>query len=606
MPARAFALHNRCRSAFNLESAANTSWWRASMTTEATQAGAVIEPRDNLSYVRGASDIPLSDATVSRHLLDTVTRFPDRAAVVFREQGIRWSWRAFADEVDVLATALLALGIQPGDRVGIWSPNRAEWLLTQFATARMGAVLVNINPAYRLAELEYALNKVGCRAIVAAEAFKSSKYLEMLQTLAPELADAEPNALHAAKLPDLRAVIRMGAEQSPGMLNFDALMDAHRAHLDRTKLDALEATLAADEPINIQFTSGTTGNPKGATLTHRNIVNNARYIAMAMRLSEQDSLCIPVPLYHCFGMVLAVLACVSTGCAMVFPGEAFDPGATLAAVHEERCTALHGVPTMFIAELEHPDFDKFDLSRLRTGIMAGSPCPIETMKRVVSKMHLAEITIAYGMTETSPVSFQSSTTDPLDKRTTTVGRIQPHLEVKIIDALGRMVPVGETGELCTRGYSVMRGYWGDEAKTREAIVDGWMHTGDLATLDAEGYCNIVGRLKDMLIRGGENIYPREIEEFLFRHPKIQSVQVFGVPDQKYGEEVCAWIVTRPGEQLGEDDVREFCQGQIAHYKIPRYVRFVDELPMTVTGKVQKFVMRARMIDELKLVEGRTA
>jgi len=576
------------------------------MATEPTQAGAQIEPRDGLSYVRGATDIPLSDATVSRFLLDTVERFPDRPAVVFREQGIRWTWREFAHEVDVLASGLLALGLKAGDRVGIWSPNRVEWLLTQFATARMGAVLVNINPAYRLAELEYALNKVGCKAIVAAEQFKSSKYLEMLQTLAPELAGAEPNALHAARLPELRAVIRMGAAVTPGMLNFEDAMAKGRAAVDTANLDALEAKLAPDDAINIQFTSGTTGNPKGATLTHRNIVNNARYIAMAMRLTEEDSLCIPVPLYHCFGMVLAVLACVSTGAAMIFPGEAFDPAATLAAVHEECCTALHGVPTMFIAELDHPDFAKYDLSRLRTGIMAGSPCPIETMKRVVSTMHLAEITIAYGMTETSPVSFQSSTTDPLDKRTTTVGRIQPHLEVKIVDPLGEIVPVGETGELCTRGYSVMKGYWGEDEKTREAIIDGWMHTGDLATIDAEGYCNIVGRLKDMVIRGGENVYPREIEEFLFRHPKIQSVQVFGVPDEKYGEEVCAWIVVRPGEQASEEDIRAFCQGQIAHYKIPRYIRFVDELPMTVTGKAQKFVMRARMIDELKLAESRTA
>ncbi|SAK50828.1 AMP-binding domain-containing protein [Caballeronia pedi] len=576
------------------------------MAIEPTQAGAQIEPRDGISHVRGAADIPLTNATVSRFLLETVGRFPDRPAVVFREQNIRWTWREFANEVDVLASGLLALGIRAGDRVGIWSPNRAEWLLTQFATARMGAVLVNINPAYRLSELEYALNKVGCKAIIAAEHFKSSKYLEMLQALAPELAGAAPNALNAAKLPELRAVIRMGEGKTPGMLNFDDVMRTGREQAGAAKLDALEAQLGPDDAINIQFTSGTTGNPKGATLTHRNIVNNARYIAMAMRLTEQDSLCIPVPLYHCFGMVLAVLACVSTGCAMVFPGEAFDPGATLAAVHEEKCTALHGVPTMFIAELDHPDFSKYDLSRLRTGIMAGSPCPIETMKRVVSTMHLSEITIAYGMTETSPVSFQSSTTDPLDKRTTTVGRIQPHLEVKIVDPLGNIVPVGETGELCTRGYSVMKGYWNDDAKTREAIVDGWMHTGDLATLDAEGYCNIVGRLKDMLIRGGENIYPREIEEFLFRHPKVQSVQVFGVPDQKYGEEVCAWIVVRPGEQASEEEIREFCHGQIAHYKIPRYIRFVDELPMTVTGKAQKFVMRARMIDELKLAEAKTA
>jgi fatty-acyl-CoA synthase len=576
------------------------------MTTQASGNGALIQPKDGLSYVRGSTDIALSDATIGRLLRGTARSFAGRPAVVFREQGIRWTWEVFAQEVDVLAAGLLALGIVAGDRVGIWSPNRVEWLLTQFATARVGAVLVNINPAYRLAELEYALNKAGCKAIIAAERFKSSMYLQMLQELAPELATHAPGDLHAVRLPDLRIVIRMCDRGASGMLSFSDVIEQGRATLDTAALDAVEATLSADEPINIQFTSGTTGNPKGATLTHRNVVNNARYIAMAMRLSEQDGLCIPVPLYHCFGMVLAVLACVSVGANMVFPGEAFDPAATLAAVAEEKCTALHGVPTMFIAELDHPDFASFNLSRLRTGIMAGSPCPIETMKKVVSKMHLAEITIAYGMTETSPVSFQSATTDPLDKRTSTVGRIQPHLEVKIVDALGNIVPVGETGELCTKGYSVMKGYWDDEAKTRESIVDGWMHTGDLATLDAQGYCNIVGRLKDMLIRGGENIYPREIEEFLFRHPKIQSVQVFGVPDAKYGEEVCAWIVLRAGEQLSAEEVQAFCRDQIAHYKVPKYIRFVDELPMTVTGKVQKFVMRERMIQELSGKEDKTA
>ncbi|KVO03328.1 AMP-binding protein [Burkholderia ubonensis] len=567
---------------------------------------ALIAPENGLSYVRGATDVPLSEATIGQFLRDTAGRFPDRPAVVFREQRIRWSWREFADEVDVLATGLAALGITRGDRVGIWSPNRSEWLLTQFATARIGAILVNLNPAYRLAEIEYALNKVGCKAVIAAERFKSSGYVDMLQAIAPELACCAPGDLHAVRVPSLRTIVSMGEIAPAGMFRFADVMARGRAVLDRDALDALGATLASIDPINIQFTSGTTGSPKGATLSHRNVVNNARSIAQAMRFSEQDALCIPVPLYHCFGMVLAVLACVSTGAAMVFPGEAFDPAATLAAVADERCTALHGVPTMFIAELDHPDFANYDLSTLRTGIMAGSPCPIETMKRVVSQMHLSEITIAYGMTETSPVSFQSSTDDPLEMRTTTVGRIQPHLEVKIVDPSGGIVPVGATGELCTKGYSVMRGYWDDDEKTRDVLIDGWMHTGDLATLDANGYCNIVGRLKDMLIRGGENIYPREIEEFLFRHPKIQSAQVFGVPDAKYGEEVCAWIVLRAGEQLTEDEVRAFCQGQIAHYKIPRYIRFVDELPMTVTGKVQKFVMRQRMIDELKLDVQKTA
>jgi len=567
--------------------------------------GALIAPRNGVSYVRGASDAPLSDATIGEFLGATATQFPDRLAVVFREQGIRWTWREFSDEVDVLAAGLLGLGIATGDRVGIWSPNRVEWLMTQFATARIGAILVNINPAYRLTELEYALNKSGCVALIAAPQFKTSMYLDMLRTVAPELEKSEPGELHAASLPQLRTVVRMGDTPTPGTLTFCELIEKGRVSLDPAALDARAAMLSAGDAINIQFTSGTTGHPKGATLTHRNVVNNARYIARAMRLTENDSLCIPVPLYHCFGMVLSVLACVSAGATMVFPAEAFDPGATLAAVSEERCTALHGVPTMFIAELDHPDFDRFDLTALRTGIMAGSPCPIETMKRVVARMHLSEITIAYGMTETSPVSFQSATTDPLDKRTSTVGRIQPHLEAKVVDAEGRTVPVGAIGELWTRGYSVMRGYWDDDARTREAIQDGWMHTGDLATIDAEGYCNIVGRLKDMLIRGGENIYPREIEEFLFQHPKIQSVQVFGVPDPKYGEEVCAWVTLRPGEQMTEEELREYCQGRIAHYKVPRYVRFVDEMPMTVTGKVQKFVMRERMVEELGLASPKT-
>ncbi|CAB3778819.1 AMP-binding protein [Pararobbsia alpina] len=608
---------------------------------------ALIAPRDGLAYVRGSTDEPLSDATVGGLLRDTARRFAERPAVVFREQSIRWTWREFDAAVDTLALGLRALGLEKGDRVGIWSPNRVEWLVTQFATARLGAILVNINPAYRLTELEYALNKVGCRALITAERFKVSDYLQMLQTLVPELGTATGTTLRSARLPYLEHVIQMGEHEVSGMRRYREIvalgaraMQANSPAEGRdegplgrggnrpvgsviegsgdkrsakppadvsteeprhalVQLAAIEAGLDCFEPVNVQFTSGTTGSPKGATLTHRNIVNNGRFIAKAMRLSEVDSLCIPVPFYHCFGMVLGVLACVSVGAQMVFPGEAFDPAATLQAVSDEECTALHGVPTMFIAELALVDFARFDLHTLRTGIMAGSPCPIETMKSVVARMHMGEVTIAYGMTETSPVSFQSSTADPLDKRVTTVGRIQPHLEVKIVDAAGQIVPVGETGELWTRGYSVMLGYWGDEEKTRTTLVDGWMQTGDLATLDEQGYCKIVGRLKDMVIRGGENVYPREIEEFLFRHPDIESVQVFGVPDEKYGEEICAWIVAKAGHAITVEDIRDFCRGQIAHFKVPRYVRFVDSIPMTVTGKAQKFVMREQMIRELE-------
>ncbi|QOZ77926.1 AMP-binding protein [Bradyrhizobium sp. CCBAU 53351] len=539
------------------------------------------------SYVRGTVDSPLSDLTISALLAETAARVPNGLAVVFREQGVRWNWEEFANEIEAFAAGLQELGLRKGDRVGIWSPNRVEWLVTQFATARLGLVLVNINPAYRLSELEYALGVSGCRAVVSAQEFKSSKYLDMLQTVRPQL-------------PGLEWIIRMGESRTPNMLNYVDILATGR------RVKTCEEPLDCHDPINIQFTSGTTGSPKGATLTHHNVVNNARFIAQALNFSETDRLCIPVPLYHCFGMVLAVLACVSTGATMVFPGEAFDPAAVLAAVSEERCTALHGVPTMFIAELAHPDFKTFDLSSLRTGIMAGSPCPIETMRQVVSEMNMSEVTIAYGMTETSPVSFQSSTTDPLERRVATVGRIQPWLEAKVIDRNGQLVLRGETGELCVRGYSVMRGYWDDPARTGEVIKDGWMHSGDLAVIDDEGYCNIVGRAKDMLIRGGENVYPREIEEFLFRHPKVQSAQVFGVPDQKYGEEICAWIVLKPGQDCSENDIREFCRNQIAHYKVPRYIRFVAEMPMTVTGKAQKFVMRELMVKELNLTETRTA
>ncbi|HEX8829493.1 MAG TPA: AMP-binding protein, partial [Xanthobacteraceae bacterium] len=479
-------------------------------------------------------------------------------------------------------------------------------VLTQFATAKAGLVLVNINPAYRVAELEYALNKVDCKALILAEQFKGSDYVGMLRELAPELARTAPNERESARLPALRSVVTLGDGGHPGCLRFGDVLE-RGGSAEAKRLAELSSALQFDQPINIQFTSGTTGFPKGATLSHHNILNNGFFIGEAMRLSPVDRLCIPVPLYHCFGMVLGNLAAVTHGACMVFPGEGFDPLATLQTVAEEGCTALHGVPTMFIAQLDHPEFARFDLGSLRTGIMAGSPCPIEVMKRAVDKMHLSEITIAYGMTETSPVSFQSSTDDPLERRVSTVGRIQPHLEVKIVDAQGRIVPTGTPGELLTRGYSVMLGYWDDEERTREAIdAARWMHTGDLATLDAEGYCNIVGRIKDMVIRGGENVYPREIEEILYRHPKIQDVQVIGVPDDHYGEEICAWIRLRRGVSASEEEIRAFCRDQIAHYKVPRYIKFVDEFPMTVTGKIQKFVMRERMIAELGLKIQRTA
>jgi fatty-acyl-CoA synthase len=563
-------------------------------------------PEAALSYVHGAANVPLIGETVGVNFDRAVSQWGDRPALIVRQQGARWSYRELGERADALAAGLLALGLNPGDRIGIWSPNNTEWVLTQFATAKAGLVLVNINPAYRLAELEYALNKVGCRALITATSFKTSDYIGMINTLAPELRTAEPGRLSAERFPDLEIVVQIGPAPSPGTIPFSEVA-SRGSHDHRRHLAVLAGQLQFDDAINIQFTSGTTGAPKGATLTHHNILNNGFFIGEAMRLTPEDKLCIPVPLYHCFGMVLGNLACTTHGAAMVFPGEGFDPLATLQTVAEERCTALHGVPTMFIAQMEHPEFPSFDLSSLRTGIMAGSPCPIEVMRRVVSQMHLSEITIAYGMTETSPVSFQTTTDDPLERRVSTVGRIHPHLEVKIVDAEGRVVPRGTSGELCTRGYSVMLGYWDDEERTREAIDPArWMHTGDLATIDAEGYCNIVGRIKDMIIRGGENVYPREIEEFLYRHPKIQDVQVFGVPDPRYGEEIAVWIKIRSGETLTADEIRDFCRDQIAHYKVPRHIRFVDEFPLTVTGKVQKFIMRERLAAELGVREAATA
>lgn len=562
------------------------------------------------SYARGDTGLPLIEQTIGAFFDGMVERFPEREALVVQHQQRRYTYRQLQAESNRLASALLGLGLKAGDRVGIWSHNNAEWVLMQIATTKAGLVLVNINPAYRTAEVEYALNKVGCRALVAMPRFKTSDYIGMLRELAPEWAHTKPGELQSARLPHLKHAIWIDVEgegdDEPGFERFSALMKTGDPADPR--LAAVARLLTAKDAINIQFTSGTTGFPKGATLTHRNILNNGFFIGEAMKLTEADRLCIPVPLYHCFGMVLGNLACLTHGACIVYPNDAFEPLSVLQAVQQEKCTGLHGVPTMFIAELDHPRFAEFDLSTLRTGIMAGSPCPIEVMKRVQAEMHMGEVTIAYGMTETSPVSCQSATSTPLDKRVSTVGLVQPHLEVKIVDPdSGRTVPVGERGELCTRGYSVMQGYWEDPARTAEAIdAEGWMHTGDLATMDDEGYVNIVGRIKDMVIRGGENVYPREIEEFLYRHPKVQDVQVVGVPDQKFGEELCAWIIAKPGQALAEDDIRAFCKGQIAHYKVPRYIKFVDAFPMTVTGKIQKFKIREAMKEELGLSETKTA
>ena len=541
------------------------------------------------SFVRGDDSRALIEMTIGDCFDQTVLRHPDGEALVVRHQDIRWTWRELKARVDAVAAGLLERGLRPGDRVGIWAPNCAEWVIVQFATAKAGLILVNINPAYRIAEVEYALGKVGCAALILAPSHKSSDYVAMIGELAPELAAAAPGMLNAARLPDLRLVVVLGEAEHAGCLPFAALASDDTGVLSDIRLDPGMA-------VNIQFTSGTTGFPKGATLSHRSILNNGAFVGARIGLSTIDRLCIPVPLYHCFGMVMGNLACTVHGATMVYPAEAFDPQAVLEAVEAERCTALYGVPTMFIAALAHPEFDRFDLSSLRTGIMAGSPCPMAVMREVIDRMHMAEVTIAYGMTETSPVSFQSDTDDPLDLRVSTVGRVQPHLEVKLIDLAGDVVPRGQTGELCTRGYSVMLGYWDDAERTAEAIDgEGWMHTGDLAVIDADGYCRIVGRIKDMVIRGGENIYPREIEEFLATHPGIADVQGVGIPDTKYGEELCVWIIPRAGVELTEDDVRAHCRGRIAHYKIPRHILFVDAFPMTVTGKVQKFAMREQML-----------
>jgi fatty-acyl-CoA synthase len=549
-----------------------------------------------LSHVRGATMPPLLDLTIGKALARAADRWGEREALVSVTQGIRWSFAELLARADGLAGGLLAQGLVPGDRIGIWSPNCAEWALTQFAAARAGLILVTINPAYRLSEVEYTINKVGLRALVAAERFKTSDYAGMIEELCPELAVSAPGELEAVRLPSLKCAILIGDDARPGWIPF--------AQVATGKGDAvagLSAQLRPDDPINIQFTSGTTGLPKGATLSHRNILNNGYSVGRAQGLGSSDRICVPVPLYHCFGMVMGNLASITHGAAVIYPSPGFDPEAVLRAVAAERCTALYGVPTMFIALLAHPDLPATDVSSLRTGCMAGAICPEPLMREVIDRLNLRDVTIAYGMTETSPVSFQTAIDDPLERRTGSIGRVQPHLECKLIGPDGGVVPIGEPGELCTRGYSVMLGYWDEPERTAEAIgAEGWMHSGDLAVFDAEGYGNIVGRLKDMVIRGGENIYPREIEEFLYRHPLVEDVAVVGVPDKRMGEELCAWVRLRAGAEADAEEIRGFCTGKIAHFKVPRHIRIVDAFPITVTGKIQKYLIREAMIAELGL------
>src|SRR5450755_1428313 len=551
------------------------------------------------SYASGISDTPLLGLTIGDMFDQTAEKYPDNPALIARQQNVRLTYRELQSAVNQCAKGLLQLGFKKGDRIGIWAPNRAEWCITQFATSKIGVILVNINPSYRLNELEYVLNQSGCSAIIIAAAFKTSDYTGMLQTLAPELQQCAPGQLKAEKLPPLTTVIRIGPDKVPGMLSWDELMTLGTPVSDE---QLRQRQQEFDDPINIQYTSGTTGFPKGATLSHHNILNNGYFVAHLQGFTPADKVCIPVPLYHCFGMVMANLGCITHGATMVYPSEGFEPLAVLETVQAEKCTVLYGVPTMFIAELAHADFAKFDLTSLRTGVMAGSPCPTEVMKKVISLMHMRDVEICYGMTETSPVSTQTRLDAPLDKRVGTVGQVSPHLEVKIVDpATGQIVPTDKPGELCTRGYSVMIGYWNNPEATMAAI-DGahWMHTGDLATMDAEGYVNIVGRIKDLIIRGGENVYPREVEEFLYTHPKISDVQIIGVPDPKYGEEIVAWVKLNDGAQATPEEIQEFCKGQIAHYKVPRHIIFVENFPMTVTGKIQKYLMRQQTIEELGL------
>lgn len=566
-------------------------------------AGESPQPRPTPSYVHGVSDTPLRGLTVGQLLADTAARHAARDALIVPYENVRWTYAELDRRVDDMAAGLRVLGLVPGDRIGLWAPNRADWVVLQFATARAGLVLVNLNPAYRAPELAYALQQVEAKALITVPSFKSSDYLAMLAELLPELATSVPGVLASTALPALHHVIVIDETAPPGTMRL-ADVAAAASDADRQAMRECAAVLQFDAAVNIQFTSGTTGQPKAATLTHHNIVNNAWFTGLQMRLTAHDRLCIPVPMYHCFGMVLGTLCCVAHGAAMVLPSPGFDAEATVAVLESERCTALHGVPTMFIAALETPGFERRDLGALRTGIIAGAPCPVELMRRIIDEMHMTEITIAYGMTETGPVSTQTSVEDSLSRRVETVGRVLPHVEIKIVDDQGRVTPRGVAGELMTRGYLVMPKYWNDAERTAAAIDEThWIASGDIATVDEDGYVRIVGRSKDMLIRGGENIYPREIEEFLYTHPAIEQVEVIGVPDARYGEEVCAWIRLRDGSRLDADELREFCRDRIAHFKIPRYIRFVDAFPMTVTGKVQKFAMRESMARELAAAAG---
>ena len=549
-----------------------------------------------ISHVKGESELDLWYKTVPEIFKATVDAWADRPALIVPKSGVRLTWRELDEETDVVARGLFKAGVRKGNRIGIWSPNCVEWVTTQFATAKLGAILVNINPAYRRNELEYALNKVACKALILARRFKTSDYVSMLGELVDD-ANPETGAVKSEQVPSLQLAIEIASETDGRFMPYGHVREVGKSERG-CDLEAIAASLHHDDPINIQFTSGTTGAPKGATLTHMNIVNNARFVMDRIRFTERDLLCLPVPLYHCFGMAMGTLGCVTKGAAIVLCGEAFNAKDTLFALTSAGCTGLYAVPTMFLDMLDLIGDGDFDLVSLRTGIMAGAPCPIEVMRRVIGEMNMREVTICYGMTETAPVSFQSHVDDPIEKKVATVGRIHPHLEVKLIDKSGRTAPVGQEGELCTRGYSVMNGYWGDAAMTEECIRGGWMHTGDVAVLDDEGHCRVVGRLKDMIIRGGENIFPKEIEDFLFGHPDVKAAQVFGIPDERYGEIVCAWIIPRKSATLSPEDIKQFCEGEIAHFKIPAHIRIVEEMPMTVTGKPQKFRMREHMKDLL--------